>query len=58
MFIPLTLLCCLPEGCIIIVSVYFLGQLVSGKWQNVRDSFIKSLKKKSGQATSKNIYLP
>ena len=35
------------------MSVYFLGQLISGKWQNVRDSFIKSLKKKSGQANSK-----
>ena len=33
--------------------MYFLGQLVSGKWQNVKDSFIKSLKNKSGQATSK-----
>jgi hypothetical protein len=36
------------------LPVYFLGQLVSGKWQNVRDCFIKSLKKKSGQAISKN----
>ena len=33
--------------------MYFLGQLASGKWQNVRGSFIKSLKKKTGQATSK-----
>ncbi|KAF5284555.1 hypothetical protein FQR65_LT02381 [Abscondita terminalis] len=30
-----------------------IGEVITGKWQNIRDSFVKSLKKKSGQATKK-----
>ncbi|CAG5119798.1 unnamed protein product [Candidula unifasciata] len=30
-----------------------IGEAITGKWQNIRDSFVKSLKKKSGQATKK-----
>ncbi|CAH1984152.1 unnamed protein product [Acanthoscelides obtectus] len=30
-----------------------IGEAIRGKWQNIRDSFVKSLKKKSGQATTK-----
>ncbi|KAK9730650.1 BESS motif [Popillia japonica] len=30
-----------------------LGETITGKWQNIRDSFVKSLKKKSGQAAKK-----
>ncbi|KAL4104697.1 hypothetical protein QTP88_019979 [Uroleucon formosanum] len=29
------------------------GEIINGKWQNIREAFVKSLKKKSGQYTSK-----
>jgi hypothetical protein len=31
----------------------FVGGLITAKWQNIRDSFVKSLKKKSGQSANK-----
>nr|CAI5828710.1 unnamed protein product [Callosobruchus analis] len=30
-----------------------IGEIITGKWQNIRDSFIKYLRKKSGEARKK-----
>lgn len=37
---------------VIITSI--LRDLIIGKWHNIRDAFIRSLKKKSGQGYTKN----
>lgn len=37
-----------------VILTCFLGDVIIGKWQNIRDAFIRSLKKKSGQGYTKN----
>lgn len=39
---------------ILVIITCFLGDVIIGKWQNIRDAFIRSLKKKSGQGYTKN----
>lgn len=35
------------------ICFFVSGEIITGKWQNIRDSFIKSLKKRSGEARKK-----
>lgn len=39
--------------CKISKKKFFLGDAITTKWQNIRDAFVRSLKKKSGQAVQR-----